>query len=128
MAKPTKNAEDFRPRRFLFLRISPTLLIGSDLCEALAAVYRTIRLRLKRYTGFRTAHGTGCYEILTWASRGVLSRIAAVFAALRLVLESTLCVELLLTSGKDEIFSALLALQGLVCIHVFYLAYGFFTR
>jgi len=93
-------------------------LLLTHLGEAVAAVDRTIGLRLERNTGFAAAGSAGGHEELTRGAGSVLAGITAGLAALRLVLEAALGVKLLLTGGEDEIFSALFTLECLVLVHL----------
>ena len=81
----------------------------SHLCKALAAVDGTVRLGLEGNLGFAAAGSANSGKELTRAAGGVLASVTAGLAALRLVLEAALCVELLLTGGKNELFAALFA-------------------
>ena len=63
--------------------------------EAIAAVNRAIGLRLERNTRFAAAGSAGSGVILSRATGGVLAGVTAGLAALRLILEATLCVEFL---------------------------------
>jgi hypothetical protein len=81
----------------------------SHLREALAAVDRTVRLRLKRNSGLAAAGSAGSGEILAGATGSGLAGITAGLAALGLVLEAALRVELLLTGSEHELFAALFA-------------------
>lgn len=83
------------------------LTLAAHLSEALAAVDRAIRLRLKRNLGLAAASGAYSGKILPGAAGGSLAGIAAGFAALRLILEAALSVKLLLTGGKHELLAAL---------------------
>ncbi len=56
------------------------------------------------------------------AAGGVLASVAASLAALGLVLEAALRIELLLTGGEHELLAALLANQSLVFVHDFTLS------
>ena len=85
------------------------LAVLAHLGEAIAAVNRTIALGLKRHAGLATAGSAGSGEELTGATGGVLASITAGLAALGLVLETALGVELLLTGGENELVTALLA-------------------
>mgnify|MGYP006873112650 CR=1 FL=1 len=93
------------------------LSLLSHSCKALAAINRAVRLRLKRNSGFPTASGAYCCKELARTTGGILAGIAAGLAALRLVLEPTLCIELLLTGGEHELIAAFLAHKGLVFVH-----------
>jgi len=78
-------------------------------CKALAAVNRSVGLGFKRNPRFISAFGADSGEELSRASGGGFTRVAALLAALGLVLESALGIELLLTRGENELFSALFA-------------------
>ncbi len=84
-------------------------LLLAHLGEALAAVHGAVGLRLEGHTGLAAAGGTGGGEILPRTAGGVLASVAAGLAALRLVLEAALSIELLLTGGEHELLAALLA-------------------
>lgn len=86
-----------------------TILLLTHLCEALAAIYRAVRFRLERNASLAAASSTGSGEELTRTACSILARIAAGLAALRLVLETALCVKLLLASGEHELLTAFLA-------------------
>ncbi len=73
------------------------------LLKALAAIYRAVRLRLERNASLAAACSTGSGEELTRTASSVLACVAAALAALRLVLETALCVKLLLASGEHEL-------------------------
>ena len=85
------------------------LALLAHLGEAIAAVNRTIALGLKRNLGLATAGSAGSGEVLTGTASGVLASVTAGLAALGLVLEAALSVELLLTGGEHELVAALLA-------------------
>jgi len=85
-------------------------LVGSaHLSEALAAVNGAIGLGLERNPSLAAAVGAHSSEVLTGTTGGVLASVTAGLAALGLVLETTLCVELLLTGGEYELLAALFA-------------------
>ena len=84
-------------------------LLIAHLGEALAAVHRTVRLGLEGNLGLAAASSANSSEILAGAAGGVLASITAGLAALRLVLEAALSVELLLTGGEHELLAALFA-------------------
>ena len=81
----------------------------AHLGEALAAVHRTVSLGLKGNLGFAAASSADSGEILARATGSGLAGIAASLAALRLILEAALSIELLLTSGKHELLATLFA-------------------
>ena len=85
------------------------LALLAHLGEAVAAVNGTIGLGLEGNLSLATASGAGSSEILAGATGGVLAGITAGLAALGLVLEATLSVELLLTGGEHELVAALFA-------------------
>ena len=91
----------------------------SHASEAVAAVYRSVGLGLKRNLGLVAASGADSGEELTGSSGSVLASITAGLAALGLVLEATLSVEFLLTGGEYELLSALFTDQSLVFKHCF---------
>jgi len=84
-------------------------LLLSHLCKALAAIHGTVRLRLEGNSGLTAAGSANSGEILTGAAGSGLAGITAALAALRLVLEAALCVELLLTGSEHELIAALFA-------------------
>jgi len=84
-------------------------LVLAHLGEALAAVDRAVRLGLEGNLCLATACCAHSSEILTGAANGVLTSITASLAALRLVLETALCIELLLTGAEHELLAALFA-------------------
>jgi len=81
----------------------------SHLSEALAAVDGTIGLGLKGNLRLSAACGADSGKELTRAAGRILACVTAGLAALGLVLEATLCVELLLTGGENEFFATLFA-------------------
>ena len=81
----------------------------AHLGEALAAVNGTVRLGLERNLSLATARGANSGEILAGTAGSVLASITAGLAALGLVLETALSVELLLTGGEHELVTALFA-------------------
>ena len=85
------------------------LAVGAHLSEALAAVHGTIGLGLEGNLSLAAAAGASGSEELTGATGGVLASVTAALAALGLVLEATLSVESLLTSGEHELVAALFA-------------------
>ena len=85
------------------------LALAAHLSEALAAVHRTVGLGLEGNLGLAAAVGTGSSEELTGTTGAVLASVTAGLAALGLVLEAALSVELLLTGGEHELVAALFA-------------------
>ena len=83
--------------------------LTSHLGKALAAIHRAIGLGLEGNLRLAAAVSADSGKELTGAASGVLASVTAGFAALGLVLEAALCVELLLTGGKNKFFSALFA-------------------
>ncbi|MCU1285824.1 MAG: hypothetical protein JWO13_2174 [Acidobacteriales bacterium] len=92
--------------------------------ETFAAQYRTTLRRLERDSGFFAASGTGCARFhflveIAPASAGTMSHIGcalrlAVLATLRLVFELFIVEEELFACGKNEIVTAIHALQASV--------------
>ena len=89
----------------------------SHLCKAIRAVNRAVGLGLKRNSSLLAACSAHCGVVLTGATLSVLASVAASLAALGLVLETSLSIELLLASGKGELCAALFADQNLVFVH-----------
>jgi hypothetical protein len=77
--------------------------------KALAAVDRTVRLGLERNLRLAAAGSANSGEILAGTAGSVLASIPAGLAALGLILEAALCVELLFTGGEHELLAALFA-------------------
>ena len=84
-------------------------LLLAHLGEALAAVDGTVGLGLEGNLGLAAAGSADSGEVLTRAAGGVLASVTAGLAALRLVLEAALSIELLLTGGEHELLAALFA-------------------
>ena len=91
------------------------LLLHSSV--ALAAVYGSVVLGLERNFCFAAAVCANSSEEFLSCLTGILSCITAGLASLRLVLESALCIELLLACGENEIVSAVFTLKSLVFVH-----------
>ena len=92
-----------------YLAISCELAVSLHLSEALAAENGAIGLGLEGNLCVAAATCTGSGEELTGATGSVLASVTAGLAALGLVLEAALCVELLLTSGEHELIATLFA-------------------
>jgi len=97
------------------------ILLFLHCCEALAAIYGSVAVGLERNLCFLTTVSTNSCEHLTRRLTRILTEIAASLTSLGLVLESFLCIELLLACGKDKFLSAIFALKGLVLVHWYYL-------
>ena len=93
-----------------------------SLGEALAAVNRAVTGGLEGNSCFLAALGADSSEHLSGSTIGSLAGVTASLASLGLVYEASLSVELLLTSGEDELIAALFASQSLVSVHDNYLA------
>ena len=85
------------------------LTLVAHLSEALAAVHGTVGLGLEGNLCLAAATAAGSGEELTGTTGIVLACVTASLAALGLVLEAALCVELLLTGGENEFVAALFA-------------------
>ena len=85
------------------------LVLLAHLGEALAAVDGTIRLGLEGNLRLAAAGSAGSGEILPGTTGSGLAGVTAGLAALGLVLEAALSVELLLTGGEHELVAALFA-------------------
>ena len=108
------DAEDFLEKNAPESKLSGAfedafLAVGAHLSEALAAVYGAIGLGLERHLGLAAAPSADSSIELTGCTGVVLACITAGLAALRLILETALCVELLLTGGEHELLAAILA-------------------
>ena len=77
--------------------------------EAIAAVNGTIGLGLEGNLCLATASGANSSEELAGTTGSVLASVAASLAALGLILETALSVELLLTGGEHELVTTLFA-------------------
>ena len=86
------------------------LAVGAHLSEALAAEHGKVGLGLEGNLSLTTAAGASSGEELTGATSVVLASVTAGLAALGLILEAALCVELLLTGSENEFVAALFAL------------------
>ena len=85
------------------------LALCAHLSEALAAENGTVGLGLEGNLCLATATCAGSSEELTGATSCVLASVTASLAALGLVLEAALSVELLLTGSENEFVAALFA-------------------
>jgi hypothetical protein len=85
------------------------LALLTHLGEALAAIDRTVGLGLKRNLGLAAAGSANSGEVLAGTAGSVLASVTAGLAALGLVLEAALSIELLLTSGEHELLATLFA-------------------
>ena len=103
--KIRKNPEHYVPGFEVFQQLA----VSTHLSEALAAENGTVRLGLEGNLCFAAAASAGSSEELTGAAGSVLAGITAVLASLGLVLEATLSVESLLTSGEHELIAAIFA-------------------
>ena len=92
----SKNNRVGKPT-LLFIITFSGLAVGTHLSEALAAEHGTVSLGLEGHLGLTAAAGAGSGEELTGGAGGVLASVTACLAALGLVLEAALCVELLFT-------------------------------
>ena len=107
-----KTAPVFRQALFFSKKQNESfvqLALLTHLGEALAAIDRTVALGLEGHTGLAAAGSAGSGEELPGAAGGVLASVAASLAALGLVLEAALSIELLLTSGEHELLATLFA-------------------
>ena len=85
------------------------LAVSTHLSEALAAEHGTVGLGLEGNLSLAAAACAGSGEELTGATGSILASVTASLAALGLILEAALCVELLLTSGEHELIATLFA-------------------
>jgi len=91
------------------LMFKQELALGTHLSEALAAEYGAVGLGLEGNLCFAATTSTGSSEELTGTTGAVLASVTAGLAALGLILETTLSVELLLASSENEFIAALFA-------------------
>ena len=111
----------------MFTYIVITVLLSrASSFEALAAVNRSVARRLEHKLCLAAALTAGSDEVLTLASFRVLFLIAASLAALRLVLEALLSIELLLTCGEYKLLAAISALEGDILVSNFLNAFNFY--
>ena len=85
------------------------LAVSAHLSEALAAEHGAIGLGLEGNLCLTAATSAGSSEELTRATGVVLASVTAGLAALGLILEAALCVELLLTGSEHELLAAIFA-------------------
>ena len=85
------------------------LRLLAHLCEALAAIYGTVRLGLEGNLCLATACCAGSSEELAGTTSCILACVTANLATLGLILEAALCIELLLTGSENELLAALFA-------------------
>jgi len=90
--------------------------------EAIAAVHGTIGLGLEGHLGLTAAGSAGRGEVLARTAGSGLAGVTARLAALGLVLEAALGIELLLTGGEHELLATFLTYQSLVFVHDFTLS------
>ena len=93
------------------------LALLAHLGEAVAAVNGTIGLGLEGNLSLAATGSAGGSEELTGATGAVLASVTACLAALGLVLEAALSVELLLTGSEGELVAALFTGQNLIFVH-----------
>jgi hypothetical protein len=89
-------------------------------CKAFAAVNRTSVLRFKRYFGFTAAFGANGLVHFALRVAAAFVVLAALFAALRLVLEAFLSIEFLLACGEYKFLPAVRANERFVFKHGLY--------
>ncbi len=77
--------------------------------EALAAVNGLVGPGLEGDSSLTTASSANSGEVLPRTTGGVFACVTAGFAALWLILEAALSIELLLTSGENKLMTALFA-------------------
>ena len=107
MEKDTFTENSLSKTVFAIRLLNQLLISGS--CKALAAKYRSVGAGLERNTSYAATLCASSLEELSLGLACILLLVAACLASLGLVLESLLCIESLLTCGKYEFFSAVLA-------------------
>ena len=92
------------------LMVFKDVLSTASVCKAIAAVDGTVAAGLEGDLAVLAALGANCivHDALGTSS-DTLAGCTAGSAALRLVLEAALCVELLLTGGENELLAAVFA-------------------
>ena len=105
MAQNSPNSVCPKPYSLLFF--TELLILRS--CKALAAKYRSVGRRLEGHTSYTATLCASSLEKLSLGLACISSLVAACLASQRLVSESLLCVESLLTCGKYELSAALFA-------------------
>ena len=110
--KEVKTAPIFRQALFFSKKQNESfvqLALLTHLGEALAAIDRTVGLRLKGNLCLAAACGADCGVELTGTTGSVLASVTAGLAALGLILEAALSIELLLTGSEHELLATLFA-------------------
>ena len=111
-AMKAKTAPVFRQALFFSKKQNESfvqLALLTHLGEALAAIDRTVGLGLKGNLGLAAAGSANSGEVLAGTAGSVLASVTAGLAALGLVLEAALSIDLLLTSGEHELLATLFA-------------------
>ena len=101
-------------------------LLISGRCKACAAQNGSVAGGLEGNLCLASALSAGYGEVLSLGLSGVLSLGTALLASLGLVLETLLCVELLLTRGEYELLAAISALEGDIHVSNFLNAFYFY--
>ena len=91
--------------------------VGSFCCEALAAINRFAFGRLEGHLALLAALRANSCEHFSRTSLRILLCGAALFTSGGFILESSGCIEFLLTCGEHEIIATIFALQCLVLVH-----------
>ena len=104
-----------------------TVLLSRASCfEALAAINGSVAGGLECQLSLATAIRAGCDKVLTLASFSIFLLVAASLAALRLVLEALLCVELLLACSEYKLLTAISAHESDVLVYYFFSNFYFY--
>ena len=93
----------------VYCSFSVTILLLTHFCKALAAINRTVFPRLKGNLAGCATVGANSVVHFAGTASSVLACGAAALATLRLVLETTLCVEFLLASSEYKFLTTFLA-------------------
>ena len=107
-----KTAPVFRQALFFSKKQNESfvqLALLTHLGEALAAIDRTVGLGLKGNLGLAAAGSANSGEVLAGTAGSVLASVTAGLAALGLVLEAALCIELLLACSKYKLITTFFA-------------------
>ena len=94
-----------------FIKFAGSLLFFGffSLCKALAAIIALAFHRLKRNSCRAAALGACGIIVFSAGFYGVLARLSALFAALRLVLETFLSVKFLLAGSENKFVATIFA-------------------
>lgn len=104
---------------FILLRLGVlvVLLLFLNACKAVTAIHRSVRFWLKGNSCFSTTGSTYSCEHFSGCFRSIFAGIPARLAALRLILEASLCIKFLLAGGEYKFLAAFFTDKCLVLVH-----------